>query len=84
MHYVGGKGEVCGSCEGGVAGYFCHSPVRSNLIYHVPTRLPIALPHPSQLLLAPLSQPGACLPLVGPSGWVDIRLALPIRPTGAC
>ncbi|PRW57972.1 SAD1 UNC-84 domain 1- isoform A [Chlorella sorokiniana] len=38
-------------------------------------------PQASRLLLAPLSQPGACLPLVGPSGWVDVRLAQPIRPT---
>ena len=34
-----------------------------------------------QLLLSPISQPGACLPLVSSSGWVDIRLARPIIPT---
>jgi len=34
-----------------------------------------------QLLLSPISQPGACLPLAGTSGWVDIRLARPITPT---
>lgn len=47
-----------------------------------PLRTP-SPPCPLQLLLAPLSQPGACLPLVGPSGWVDIRLSQPIYPTGA-
>lgn len=36
---------------------------------------------PPQLLLAPISQPGACLPLVGASGLVDVRLAARVRPT---
>ncbi|KAL4436897.1 hypothetical protein ABPG75_004036 [Micractinium tetrahymenae] len=38
-------------------------------------------PQANKLLLGPVSQPGACLPLVGPSGWVDIRLARPIYPS---
>lgn len=33
------------------------------------------------MLLSPVSQPGACLPLVGSAGWVDVRLARPIRPS---
>lgn len=32
-------------------------------------------------MLSPVTGPGACLPLVGGSGWVDVRLAAPIRPT---
>lgn len=49
-----------------------------------PCYTPPALPPPLrqvQLLLGPVSQPGACLPLVGSSGWVDIRLARPIHPS---
>lgn len=43
---------------------------------------PACLPHPAQqLLLAPVAGPGNCLPLVGASGWVDVRLAAPIHPT---
>lgn len=34
-----------------------------------------------QLLLAPISQPGLCLPLVGAAGWVDVRLTRRIHPT---
>ena len=38
-------------------------------------------PANSQLVLSPVTGPGACLPLVGAGGWVDVRLAAPIRPT---
>jgi SUN domain-containing protein 1/2 len=34
-----------------------------------------------QFLLSPPVQLGACLPLLGTSGWVDVRLARRIRPS---
>lgn len=39
--------------------------------------------HPlaNKLLTGLVAQPGACLPLVGSSGWVDVRLAGRIRPS---
>ncbi|KAL4858223.1 tRNA pseudouridine(38/39) synthase [Chlorella vulgaris] len=38
-------------------------------------------PEATKRLLAPFSQPGECLPLVGSSGYVDVRLTEPIRPS---
>ena len=42
--------------------------------------MPMHAPCP-QLLLSPGPEPGRCLPLAGASGYVDIQLAAPLRPS---